>query len=347
MPRPKFTGGGARKKDVCCTTYYRGAGAAYALLIAAFMAPASATQCVARSGERTVALVELYTSEGCSSCPPADRWLSSIGRTFPSDRVVPLALHVDYWDYVGWKDPYARREFSQRQRRLSQLHRTAPRYAPPGLVPGPAFRPRRGVCVLLQEPPYCGSAAGARPSGLCALAPFEQSGLAGRFSFIFAPVRPPGGRGHIGASMQATQIRQKDGVFYFVNYRAKELMAKVRFISRFYGEGEEITPSRISQDDDIAQFISKIERNDEAFQRSLSRSKVKQLKNFYETAVSQPPIPGTVLLFTAERLNFRSGGDGAAGTITEPSTKYLIIDGQHRLAALHFYSARRPAAAAP
>ena len=143
--------------------------------------------------------------------------------------------------------------------------------------------------------------------------------------------------------MQATQIRQKDGVFYFVSYRAKELMAKVRFISRFYGEGEEIAPSRVSQDDDIAQFIARIERNDEAFQRALSRSKVKQLKNFYETAVSQPPIPGTVLLFTSERLNFRSGGDGSgAGSITEPASKYLIIDGQHRLAALHFYMQERP-----
>src|SRR5947207_10439292 len=142
--------------------------------------------------------------------------------------------------------------------------------------------------------------------------------------------------------MQATQIRQKDGVFYFVSYRAKELMAKVRFISRFYGEGEEITPSRVSQDDDIAQFIAKIERNDEAFQRSLSRSKVKQPKNCYETAVSQPPIPGTVLLFTSERLNFRSGDGGGAGTISEPGSKYLIIDGQHRLAALHFYMQERP-----
>jgi DGQHR domain-containing protein len=142
--------------------------------------------------------------------------------------------------------------------------------------------------------------------------------------------------------MQATQIRQKDGVFYFVSYRAKDLMAKVRFISRFYGEGEEIAPSRISEDDDIAHFIAKIERNDEAFQRSLSRSKVKQLKNFYETAVSQPPIPGTVLLFTSERLNFRAGGDGGIGVLTEPSSKFLIIDGQHRLAALHFYMHERP-----
>src|SRR5687768_11921668 len=142
--------------------------------------------------------------------------------------------------------------------------------------------------------------------------------------------------------MQATQIRQKDGVFYFVSYRAKDLLGKVRFISRFYGENEEIAPSKISEDDDIAQFIAKIERTDQAFQRSLSRAKVRQLKNFYETAITQPPIPGTVLLFTSERLSFRSNGEGGAGILTEPGAKYLIIDGQHRLAALNFYLHERP-----
>src|SRR5688500_3928962 len=142
--------------------------------------------------------------------------------------------------------------------------------------------------------------------------------------------------------MQATQIRQKDGVFYFVSYRAKDLLAKVRFISRFYGEGEQIAPGKISQEDDIAQFIAKIERNDHAFQRSVSRGKVRQLKNFYETAVSQPPIPGTVLLFTSERLTFRASGDGGQGSINEPNHKFLIIDGQHRLAALQFYLHDRP-----
>ena len=144
--------------------------------------------------------------------------------------------------------------------------------------------------------------------------------------------------------MQATQIRQKDGVFYFASYRAKDLLAKVRFISRFYGDGEEIAPTRIAEDDDIAQFIAKIERNDHAFQRALSRSKVRQLKNFYETAITQPPIPGTVLLFTSERLTFRGDGEGegGAGSLNEPSAKYLIIDGQHRLAALRFYLQERP-----
>ncbi|MGH7603215.1 MAG: hypothetical protein ACRENK_04360 [Gemmatimonadaceae bacterium] len=64
--------------------------------------------------------------------------------------------------------------------------------------------------------------------------------------------------------MLATQIRQKDGIFYFVSYPAKELLSRVRFISRFYGDGEQIAPSRIAQDDDIAQFIARIERTDAA-----------------------------------------------------------------------------------
>ena len=146
--------------------------------------------------------------------------------------------------------------------------------------------------------------------------------------------------------MHATQIRQKDGIFYFASYRAKDLLAKVRFISRFYGEGEQIAPERIAEDDDVAQFIAKIERTDQAFQRSLSRAKVKALRNFYETAVTQPPIPGTVLLFTPERLRFTSNGADGAGIVSAPSEKFLIIDGQHRLAALHFYLQDRPEDAA-
>ena len=141
--------------------------------------------------------------------------------------------------------------------------------------------------------------------------------------------------------MQATQIRQKDGIFYFASYRAKDLLARVRFISRFYGENEEIAASRISADDDVAQFIARIERNDHAFQRALSRAKVRQLTNFYETAVSQPAIPGTVLLYTSEKLSFRANGEGT-GNLTEPGSRFLIIDGQHRLAALHFYMLERP-----
>ena len=146
--------------------------------------------------------------------------------------------------------------------------------------------------------------------------------------------------------MLATQIRQKDSIFYFGSYPATDLLGKVRFISRFYGEGEEIPASRISQKDEIAQFIAKIERTDNAFQRGVSRSKVRSLKNFYETAVSQPPIPGTVLLFTSEKLRFQTlAGAEGVGHLSEPQQKFLIIDGQHRLAALQFYMHEHPAEA--
>jgi hypothetical protein len=117
---------------------------AAALLALAFVPPAHAAPCSARSPEHTTALVELYTSEGCSSCPPAERWLSGLAEAYSPERVVPIALHVDYWDYIGWKDPYAKRAFSQRQRKLSQLQRLALVYTPQVLLQGADFRPWAG-----------------------------------------------------------------------------------------------------------------------------------------------------------------------------------------------------------
>jgi DGQHR domain-containing protein len=141
----------------------------------------------------------------------------------------------------------------------------------------------------------------------------------------------------------ATQIRQKDGVFYFVAYPAEEILDKVKFISRYYAEGAPIAREEIEAGDEIGQFIAKIERNDRAFQRDLSRAKVKQIKNFYETAGAQPPIPATVLLFTQEKLRFsRLGQYENVGDLQEPHGKYFIVDGQHRLAALQFYLREHP-----
>jgi hypothetical protein len=108
---------------------------------AIFSFPAAGAQCSAQSGARTAVLVELYTSEGCDSCPPADRWLSSLqSKGFTPDKVVPLALHVDYWDYIGWKDPYAKRVFATRQRRLADLKRAKIVYTPQVLLQGQDFR---------------------------------------------------------------------------------------------------------------------------------------------------------------------------------------------------------------
>ncbi len=143
--------------------------------------------------------------------------------------------------------------------------------------------------------------------------------------------------------MIATRIRQKDAVFYFASYPSEDLLKRVRFISRFYDEGEAIEPEALEAEDDVAQFIARIERSDKAFQRTLARSKVRAIRNFYETAVTQPPIPGTVLLFTPQQLRFEPSGDNSGvGRLQEPEEKFLIIDGQHRLAALLFYERTHP-----
>ena len=83
-----------------------------------FAAPA----CVAQSGAQRAVLLELYTSEGCDSCPPADRRLSQIkGNAEYAGRVVPLAFHVDYWDRLGWVDRFASPLHTQRQHAMAGL----------------------------------------------------------------------------------------------------------------------------------------------------------------------------------------------------------------------------------
>src|SRR5215510_5269252 len=142
--------------------------------------------------------------------------------------------------------------------------------------------------------------------------------------------------------MLATRIRQKDGIFYFVSFKAKDILNRVRFTSRFYFEGETIEADTDS-DDPIASFIGRIERSEKAFQRLLSRRKVRDIVNFYESAETQPALPGSVLLFSEDVLKFRPLGHfESVGDLEDPKSGFLIIDGQHRLAGLHFFGLKNP-----
>ena len=88
-----------------------------------------------------VAVLELYTSEGCSSCPPADRFLSSLKQAGISDKqLIPMAFHVTYWDYIGWSDRFASKRYDQRQRDLAHKNRQSTVYTPQFILSGDDFR---------------------------------------------------------------------------------------------------------------------------------------------------------------------------------------------------------------
>jgi len=123
------------------------------LLASLFSLPAFAGDpIVVSSGDSQIAVVELYTSEGCSSCPPADRWLSQLVEIPKDDLdVLALAFHVDYWDYLGWKDRFASADYTSRQRKLgaNNLQRTI--YTPEFFVNGMEARGTNNILSKIQQ----------------------------------------------------------------------------------------------------------------------------------------------------------------------------------------------------
>lgn len=107
-------------------------------LVATGLAGTAYAACEKTSGPGTAAVLELYTSEGCSSCPPADKWLSAVSRK--GGEVVPLGFHVDYWDYIGWKDEFASAAYSQRQKEVNAAAKSRVIYTPQVMLNGRDYR---------------------------------------------------------------------------------------------------------------------------------------------------------------------------------------------------------------
>ena len=105
--------------------------AKHCLFVLACLPLLSQAQTQLHSGNQQTTLVKLYTSVGCSSCPPADRWYSRL-REHPDlwQSVIPIAFHVDYWNYLGWPDRFSDRSYSSRQRKYRSQGRASGVYTP-------------------------------------------------------------------------------------------------------------------------------------------------------------------------------------------------------------------------
>ena len=125
--------------------------------------PAPAGSCKAESGAFKAQVVELYTSEGCSSCPPADKWLSTLKAGKAAAPTVVQAFHVGYWDYIGWVDRFATPAHTARQRQIASWNRQTSVYTPQLVLQGrdwrdwwskpqlPAVQEPAGFKIVLQQ----------------------------------------------------------------------------------------------------------------------------------------------------------------------------------------------------
>ena len=101
---------------------------------------------VFESGNGRTSVLELYTSEGCSSCPPADRWLSELKEDKRLwKQLIPVAFHVDYWNYIGWPDRFSSGAYSDRQRRYAHGKGLSTVYTPGFLLNGQEWRSYFGL----------------------------------------------------------------------------------------------------------------------------------------------------------------------------------------------------------
>src|SRR5216684_4742881 len=161
-------------------------------LMAVFSVNAQSALVTFQSATEQTALLELYTSEGCSSCPPAEAWLSGLKKS-PGlwKDFVPLAFHVDYWDYLGWRDPWASTSFSDRQRNYAKQWRSESIYTPGFVLNGKEWRD------------WSGRKDGPKSGGAKAGVLKVSSSGTNRWQVSFAPANSDGASYEVHAALLA------------------------------------------------------------------------------------------------------------------------------------------------
>ncbi len=119
------------------------------MLALVLMSSMLATSCELSAPAIAPVRIELYTSEGCSSCPPAERWMNSLPTR---DDMLPMAFHVDYWNYLGWRDRFADARYSARQQRMAERFARPVVYTPAVAIDGAEWRWRSASPPLANRP---------------------------------------------------------------------------------------------------------------------------------------------------------------------------------------------------
>lgn len=166
---------------------------AAALLATVLPAWSAAPRCEVHSGAQRTPVIELYTSEGCSSCPPADQWLSALKGT---KTLVVQAFHVGYWDYIGWVDRFATPANTQRQRELANANRLNSIYTPQLVRNGRDWPDWRNT-----HPQQAGALAGSTATARAAIS-LQQADGGDQFS---ARITPAAGVGQWSAYWTVTE----------------------------------------------------------------------------------------------------------------------------------------------
>jgi len=205
-----------------------GALGVVALTLGADSAPADEPSEVAESANsaapRTV-VVELFTSQGCSSCPPADRLLSELRSSGEAAgvEVVPLSFHVDYWNYIGWTDPFSSARWSERQRRYAEALNLDTIYTPQTVFDGHlecVGSSRRKVSALLAEAASQDEFAvglrlvrgEGRAEARVDVAPVAPTGLAARSLDVYLAIWEDGLATPVGRGENARKTLHNDAV---------------------------------------------------------------------------------------------------------------------------------------
>jgi|ERR1700687_1433556 len=163
----------------------------------------------AKTGAQGPIVVELFTSQGCSSCPPADRLLSRLKRDPRlAGAVIPLAFHVDYWNHLGWSDPFSSSRWSQRQTDYAHAFRSNRIYTPQLVVNG------HSECVGSEESAVMRrirEALAAEPAGVVSLEAPVVTAASGAMAAPPAPGAAAGGGAGVRVTVTARLLRPVPG----------------------------------------------------------------------------------------------------------------------------------------